>query len=750
MAKRGKKGKSRRNTEPTDDRTRNDGKAADAAAIKYGRFFRDLLLGLIVCFTFFGALEAGLRIAGIPRGYDEGDPYVGFSAVQPLFVVKDGKVSTASPKLKYFNQVSFSAAKKPGTVRIFCFGGSTTYGHPFDGRTAFPRWLGELLAASAPGKGFEVINAGGISYASYRIVPLIEEALGFEPDLVVIYTGQNEFLERRTYSGLLEQGRPLVTVRSALDRLYIYRGLDLLLRPVVSRGLGAANEQRSAAADPVRSKTIVPKSESRGVEKTVLKDELVTMLDQSAGLDRYHRDKEFSQGVAQHFSYNLGKMLRMCKEAGVPVILVDPASNLKDFSPFKSEHSAGLDSPTKARVEKALDDAAHLLGRKEYGKALSLLERCTEADPMYAMAHYLTGKALLGLGRCTDARNSFFRARDLDVCPLRATSSILEVIRRNAGNAASFIHFPNILTEIPVAGGDGCDIPGNERFLDHVHPIIRGHQELAESIFQEIVRLGFVRPTRNLGRQDKDAVYTRVMESLDQSFFALRDWNLAKTLYWAGKKDEAWVALLRVTKPMDSNPGVHAMLASFLLEKGDYERAVEESERAVKLSGNEPIMVYGLAAAYFTSGRKADAERTLRFLVDRKENVPGAYSKLALIYLGSARADEAIEVLKSGLQVSPNDPTLLDTYGLALAVSGKPAEGIQWVLSAHEREPGNPQYLYDLAAMYALAGRKDEALQSLEQAARNGYHGADKLARDISFASIRQDARFEAILRRLR
>ena len=107
-------------------------------------------------------------------------------------------------------------------------------------------------------------------------------------------------------------------------------------------------------------------------------------------------------------------------------------------------------------------------------------------------------------------------------------------------------------------------------------------------------------------------------------------------------------------------------------------------------------------------------------------------------------------MLKSGLQKSPDEPTLLDAYGFALSVSGRPAEGIPWVMSAREREPGNPQYLYDLAMMYALAGRKDEAFESLQEAAANGYRDADKLARDISFESIRQDARFEAILRRLR
>jgi Flp pilus assembly protein TadD len=749
MGKRAKKDKSQQRAKPVADTVRKVPVAANGNGTPRRSFFRDCLLGLIACIVFFAALEAGLRIAGIPRAYDKEDPYVGFSALQPLFVVTDGKASTAVPKLKYFNQVSFTARKKPGTMRIFCFGGSTTYGHPFDGRTAFPRWLGELLATSSPGKDFEVINAGGISYASYRIVPLIEETLGFGPDLMVIYTGQNEFLERRTYSGLLDQGRTLVTLRSVLERLHTYRGLELLLEPLVSRLIGDGDARRAESLASPR-KALAPKSESTRPGMTVLQDELNTILDHSAGLDLYRLEEEFSRGVVQHFSYNLGKMLRMCREAGVPVVLVEPASNLKDFSPFKSEHGAGLDATARVGVEKSLKGAAEFIEQEEFVKAQGLLDACVGTDPMYAMTHNLFGKALLGLGRNREALESFIRAKDLDVCPLRATSPILEVIRRNSGDAASFVRFPNLLVEMPVKGADCTNILGNERFLDHVHPIIQGHQKLAESILQEIVRLGLVMPTRNLGRQDKDAIYARVMDSLDQNFFAMRDWNLAKTLYWAGKKDEALAALLRVVKPMDSNPGVHAMLASFLLDRGDFERAVEESEKAVKLSGNDPIMLYGLAAAYFTSGRNDEAERTLQQLVDQGGQILGAYSKLALIYLGSGRTDEAIGVLKSGLQKSPEEPTLLDAYGFALAVSGRPTEGIPWVLSAHEKEPGNPQYLYDLAMMYALAGRKDEALESLQQATANGYGDADKLARDISFESIRQDARFEAILRRLR
>ncbi|MGB6064721.1 MAG: hypothetical protein WBG50_07915, partial [Desulfomonilaceae bacterium] len=115
MGKRGKKGKSRHAAERVENQVRNPQAAPDSPGLPRRGFFRDLIIGLIVCTAFFGTLEVGLRFAGIPNVPDKGDPYVGFSALQPLFLVKDGKASTAIKKLKYFNQVSFPVQKRPGT-----------------------------------------------------------------------------------------------------------------------------------------------------------------------------------------------------------------------------------------------------------------------------------------------------------------------------------------------------------------------------------------------------------------------------------------------------------------------------------------------------------------------------------------------------------------------------------------------------------------------------------------------------------
>ncbi|MCK5378818.1 MAG: O-GlcNAc transferase, partial [Acidobacteria bacterium] len=166
---------------------------------------KKILMAIGVTVVFFLVLEGVLALVGVePRLYVE-DPFVGFTSTSPLFVEDvdaEGQLvyRTADNKARLFNPQSFPADKGDGTVRVFCMGGSTTYGRPFDDVTSFCGWLRELLPEVDPSHRWEVINAGGVSYASYRVALLMEELIRYDPDLFVIYSGQNEFLEARTYS----------------------------------------------------------------------------------------------------------------------------------------------------------------------------------------------------------------------------------------------------------------------------------------------------------------------------------------------------------------------------------------------------------------------------------------------------------------------------------------------------------------------------------------------------------------------
>ncbi|MBW2506071.1 MAG: SGNH/GDSL hydrolase family protein, partial [Deltaproteobacteria bacterium] len=153
-----------------------------------------IILPVASILIFFILLEGVWALLGFSPAFKTEDPFVGFSSNAPLFVPlaesKTGQLLVTAPNKKdFFNKQSFSREKGPDTYRIFCLGGSTTYGRPYDDTTSFAGWLRELLPVADRNKKWEVINAGGISYASYRVAHLMEELVHYQPDLFIIYTG---------------------------------------------------------------------------------------------------------------------------------------------------------------------------------------------------------------------------------------------------------------------------------------------------------------------------------------------------------------------------------------------------------------------------------------------------------------------------------------------------------------------------------------------------------------------------------
>ena len=110
----------------------------------------------------FILLEVSLRLLGI--GADTAiDPLSGFNSRIPLFERDGAHYPTAKAREPFVSAQQFPADKAPNTFRVFCFGGSTVYGHPYLSDTAFPEWLKIELSARVSSHTFEVINCGGVS-----------------------------------------------------------------------------------------------------------------------------------------------------------------------------------------------------------------------------------------------------------------------------------------------------------------------------------------------------------------------------------------------------------------------------------------------------------------------------------------------------------------------------------------------------------------------------------------------------------
>lgn len=436
--------------------------------------------------------ELVLRLFVAAPAIHPDDPYVSFSGISPLFVLNSTgeRFETAEERLDGFRPQSFAARKNPETLRLFCLGGSTVQGRPYSVESSFTTWLKLNVDAARPGTDHEIVNCGGISYASYRLVPIMRELLAYEPDLFIIYTGHNEFLEDRTYGRLKKMPSLLIRLHRVLLNLRSYSLAHQFL-----------SGHRAGRMDHGRS------------SKTVLPTEVQAMLDFQDGLESYHRDEVWRQGTIRHFRHNLDTMVRMSRSAGVPVILVNPVTNLKDCPPFKSAHRANLSESQRQRVLELREQARELDWSDTYGK-IRLLEQAVSIDNQHAGLLYLLGKCYARIGRWAEAKKWFVLAKEEDICPLR----ILEPMHEAIWEIAAQYHVPIVDVKALIEERTEGGVPGDEWLLDHVHPNISGHQLIADALYETMEDMEILR-TPEGWRVAREELWRHHFSSLDNIYY---------------------------------------------------------------------------------------------------------------------------------------------------------------------------------------------------------------------------------------
>ncbi len=467
-----------------------------------------VLLGLSV----FVAVETVCVLCGVKRPKLDDDPFVGFSAVYPLFELDESASQSAKPAVaaryvipksrrKFFAPESFPTVKSQNTFRVFCLGGSTVQGRPFSKQTSFTTWLKLSLQAADPNRNWEVINCGGVSYASYRLIPILQECLRYEPDLFIVCTGHNEFLEDRTYGHIRQLPAGIAQAHASLTRLRSYALARQLLLP------------------PVES-------------PATLKSEVDAMLDYQDGLRAYHRDTAWRDGIIQHFRFNLRRMVELARTADVPIVLIRPPVNLSDTAPFKSQHRDGL-TPRQLEQWQSLVADAQRFYRSDVPKSVAFLQSALEIDDEYAATYYELGQCYATLNRLDEARRAFVSAKDQDVCPLR----ILEPMARSVFDVA-------VTTRTPVIDAHGLleencpsHILGGFLLVDHVHPSVTGHQMIAAELTDEFTRQGWLQPSGNWQAR-RETAYKKHLASLDTMYYSHGLRTLENVKKWTqGKAD---------------------------------------------------------------------------------------------------------------------------------------------------------------------------------------------------------------------
>ncbi|MBI2188270.1 MAG: tetratricopeptide repeat protein [Acidobacteria bacterium] len=153
--------------------------------------------------------------------------------------------------------------------------------------------------------------------------------------------------------------------------------------------------------------------------------------------------------------------------------------------------------------------------------------------------------------------------------------------------------------------------------------------------------------------------------------------------------------------------------ARALVENGDVARALAVLEPSARAFPKDAATQFALADLYNDAGRDADAERTLRQILEIE---PG--NAQVLNYLGYLLAergrqlDEAVRLVERALDLDPGNPYYLDSLGWAHFRRGDLDAAEKYLAPAATQLPRNGEVQNHLGDLLARRGRWAEAVEA--------------------------------------
>ncbi len=596
-------------------------------------------------------VELTLRLAGFGGPGQRPDPFAGFSTGEPLFVpatLADGRevLRTRQDRVGPFNAEEFSRTKPPGTVRLFCLGGSSTFGFPYDNRISFCAATARGLQLIHPETRYEVINCGGMSYGSRRVLNIMRELTAYDPDGFIAYMGHNEYVERRFYAPYLSEPSWRRRLRSGLNHVRIYVAMRRLIDPLRQKPSAESGEADPFGTGPLRD-------DSR----------------------RQARDPREDALVQEQFRFNVDEMSALARAGGVPLFLVLPGSNLRDWRPEGSAWDGRLSGSTREQRDTAVATARRLQRAGNLPGALAKTDEALDLDPLPAAVHFLRGQLLMQLGQ-PGALKALAEARDRDTVPIRITGPLLEILR-----AAPRHHTAPVLDAAEaLASVSPHGIVGSEMVLDYCHPSPGGHRHIAALLLPAIA--GVLWPGESPPRLTPEDLLPPGGEgagTLSSAFGAA----------WAGQ---------------------------MLVRQGRLEGAAGLFRRALVLDPELATAHEGLGRVLAAQGKPTEAILALEEATRLAPGLANGWNNLGQAYRAAGRLEDALAAYRRALGTGVGSGVILRNIAATLLKMGRLQEALLEASRATRASPGDALAWAQLGEIAAALGQSELAGESYEKA----------------------------------
>ncbi len=658
-------------------------------------------LALLLC------LEATLRLAGF--GHSTRlfipDDRSGFLRTNPFFT---------SP----FLPASFDIAplplrlpkhKPPGHVRVFVLGESAARGVPEPG-FGMAAHLRAQLAHACPGTVFEVYNLGIVAINSHVVLEEAREAAALEPDLFVVYMGNNEVVgPYGPGSANLPGMPPLWLIRASAWTAGTRTGQ--LFARLAERLWGGSRR----AVEWHGMSTFVGHTVSGDDPRLV--------------------------SVYRNFESNLEGVVDAASRAGAKVVLVTLVSNLDDCPPFASVHGAAFD-PAKAEAWRHAESEGRRRWEVDPRSAAQDLRRALALDPAYASTHFMLGKALEAEGDLAGARGELLQAEHWDALRFRPDPQINEICRsvaaRHPGSVA-LVDAARILGSDPASSGPPA---GRNLLWEHVHLNWDGNLRVGRLMAEGAAPLltpGLLRQgwpdeaaiARALGytvfgRQaalralgpirGKPPFSDQLTFGEDQLRYAYEAQEVASETAAPGAAERALGQIRAAAGADPGNADLQMRLAEVALESGQAGQALQALDRALELEPPSADRLVRRAHTLAALGRLAEAQaEALRAIAINPEHLP-AYTELAAVVARTGDFALARSTLERAIRARPGSDYLRLTLADVLFHHGDRQEALDACQGVLERDPGSAEALARLVSLAAAEGRKDDAFALMSRA----------------------------------
>ena len=650
-----------------------------------------ILFALVTVVLIVGVAEGILWVAGVSTLLDDRDPFRGFSESVRVFELDEQRGVYFTPRraLRHsFNYQQFQAVKPQAGFRLFVLGGSTAAGFPWGADVAFTRALGQALQASWPERIVEAVNAAAMSYGSHRLRILSSELLRYEPDVLVIYGGHNEFVERDFYRDMLEGPGKLDGLRRLLYRSRIYSLLTRSYEALSSKRGGDAPEPGEATT-----------GELLGLDVS---------REHAVDVD----DSERAE-VTALFEANIGAIVDAARARGVAVVLCTVPSNLRSWLPNQSVFGAEVGSEQRQVALNLLERATDRLEQGDVEDALVALEQARELAPRYAGIRYQLGQAYAALGRWEEARTEFVLARDTDSKPSRAPSSINDAIRRVAEEqGVTLVDVDRLFGELAEHG-----IPGFDLFEDYVHLKPHAHHRVAQELWQQFEPGDAAFFEQAVGAPVEVGT-SAGPEATVEARTPRMLFNLGVVLENQGLAEEA-IEKYRACLRLDpSHPAARYNVARLLTRSGDAEQALAEYRSVLEYEPGHYKSWIGIGEAMRAQRRPGGAERALRQAIEIQPGSAHAWSSLGAVLVDQNRQADAEQAFREASRLDPRNVDNRVNLGLTLLFQKKLDEAEAAFRASLELQPQHRPGSNGLAAVLTERGQLDEAERIFRESLR--------------------------------